>query len=264
MPENKKSSYYLRFLLLIAGLGGLLYGIDIGIIAAALLYLGKAVNLTVDQKSLIVAAVLVVQRFGVPLAGLIAPAALISAALGFGLQSFVQDIGAGLFITGERQYGFGDVVRISVMGVPTPAVGTVEAVTLRITRIRSESGEVIVTPNGHIIQVTNLSRDWARAVIDIPVPSSVDVANATDVLQRVGRQAYADEKMRRIMLDEPSVMGVETIEVGTLSLRMVARTLPGKQFEVGREIRARIIQAFREEGIIVSAELNTGRPTGAS
>jgi moderate conductance mechanosensitive channel len=111
----------------------------------------------------VVTAVLVVQRLGVPLAGLVAPAALISAALGFGLQRFIQDIGAGLFITGERQYGFGDVVRISVAGVPEPAFGTVEEVTLRVTRIRSVSGEVITTPNGQIVQVTNLSRDWAPA-----------------------------------------------------------------------------------------------------
>src|SRR6201999_4270962 len=147
----------------------------------------------------IVAAVLIVQNLGVPLAGLVAPAALISAALGFGLQRFVQDIGAGFFITGERQYGFGDVVRISVTGVPEPAVGTVEEVTLRVTRIRSMSGEVIITPNGQITQVTNLARDWARPVIDLPVPSSVHVGHATEVLQRVGRDIYADDRLRKMM-----------------------------------------------------------------
>jgi len=210
----------------------------------------------------VVTAVLVVQRLGVPMAGLVAPAALISAALGFGLQRFVQDIGAGFFLTGERQYGFGDVVRISVAGVSEPAVGTVEEVTLRVTRIRSVSGEVIITPNGQIVQVTNLSRDWARAVIDVPVPSSVDVSHATDVLQRVGQEAYADERLRAMMLDQPTVMGVERIEVDTFAVRMVARTLPGLQFDVGREIRARVASAFRREGIIVAAELDTGRPTG--
>jgi small conductance mechanosensitive channel len=212
----------------------------------------------------VVTAVLVVQRIGVPLAGLVAPAALISAALGFGLQRFVQDIGAGFFLTGERQYGFGDVVRISVSGVPEPAVGTVEEVTLRVTRIRSVSGEVIITPNGQIVQVTNLSRDWARAVIDVPVPSSVDVGHATEVLQRVGRDAYADDRLRKMMLDEPTVMGVERIEVEAFSVRMVARTLPGMQFDVGREIRARVASAFRKEGIIVSAELDTGHATGSA
>jgi moderate conductance mechanosensitive channel len=80
-----------------------------------------------------------------------------------------------LFITGERQYGFGDVVRITVAGGAAPATGTVEEVTLRVTRIRSVSGEVITTPNGQIIQVTNLSRDWARAVVDVPVPSTVEL-----------------------------------------------------------------------------------------
>jgi small-conductance mechanosensitive channel len=210
----------------------------------------------------VVTAVLIVQRLGVPLAGLVAPAALISAALGFGLQRFVQDIGAGFFITGERQYGFGDVVRIAVSGVSEPAVGTVEEVTLRVTRIRSLSGEVITTPNGQIVQVTNLSRDWARAVIDVPVPSSVDVGHATGVLQHVGNEAYNDDRLRKMMLDEPSVMGVERIEVDVFAVRMVARTLPGMQFAVGREIRARVASAFLREGIIVAADLDTSQATG--
>ena len=143
-----------------------------------------------------------------------------------------------------------------------PAFGTVEEVTLRVTRIRSLSGEVIITPNGQIVQVTNLSRDWARSVIDVPVPSTVDVGDATEVLQKVGQEVYADEGLRRMMLDEPSVMGVERIEVDTFSLRMVARTLPGKQFDVGREIRARVASAFLREGIIVSTELDTSEATG--
>jgi moderate conductance mechanosensitive channel len=210
----------------------------------------------------IVTTVLVVQRLGVPLAGLVAPAALISAGLGFGLQRFVQDIGAGFFITGERQYGFGDVVRISVTGVTPPAFGTIEEVTLRVTRLRSESGEVIIIPNGQIVQVTNLSRDWARAVIDVPVPSSVDVGHATEVLEQVGKEIYAEDRLRKLMLDQPTVMGVESIDVDTFKVRMVARTLPGMQFDVGREIRARVASAFRTEGIIVSAELDTGAATG--
>ncbi len=212
----------------------------------------------------IVTAVLIVQHLGVPLAGLVAPAALLSAALGFGLQRFVQDIGAGLFITGERQYGFGDVVRIAVSGVSQPVTGTVEDVTLRVTRIRSVSGEVITTPNGQIVQVTNLSRDWARAVIDVPVPSYVDVSHVTDILHRVGQDAYNDDRLRKLMLDPPTVMGVEKIEVDTFSVRMVARTLPGVQFDVGRELRARVASAFRYEGINVSADLDTGRATGGA
>jgi len=212
----------------------------------------------------VITAVLVVERLGVPLAGLVAPAALLSAALGFGLQRFVQDIGAGFFITGERQYGFGDVVRISVAGVTEPAVGTVEDVTLRVTRIRSDRGEVITTPNGQIIQVTNLSRDWARAVIDVPVPAAIDVSRVTGILKRVGQEVWEDDALRKMMLDPPTVMGVERIEVDTFSVRMVARTLPGMQFDVGREIRAQVASAFRAEGISVSADLDTGRATGGA
>jgi small-conductance mechanosensitive channel len=212
----------------------------------------------------VVAAVLIVQNLGVPLAGLVAPAALVSAALGFGLQRFVQDIGAGLFITGERQYGFGDVVTIAIGGGVPSVTGTVEDVTLRVTRLRTLSGEVITTPNGQITQVTNLSRDWARAVLDVPVPSAVDVSHVTDILKRVGEEAYDDERLRKMMLDPPTVMGVERIEVDTFSVRMVARTLPGMQFDVGRELRARVALAFRYEGINVSADLDTGRATGGA
>lgn len=212
----------------------------------------------------LVTAVLIVQLLGIPLAGLVAPAALLSAGLGFGLQRFVQDIAAGFFITGERQYGFGDVVRIAVANVTQQVTGTVEEVTLRVTRIRSVSGEVITTPNGQIAQVTNLSRDWARAVIDVPVPASVDVNQVTDILRQVGDAAYGDDELRKVLLDPPTVMGVEKIEVDTFSVRMVARTLPGKQFDVGRELRARVASAFRREGIHVATELDTGRATGGA
>ena len=224
----------------------------------------QVVTWTVLAVIYMVTTVLIVQRLGVPLAGLVAPAALLSAALGFGLQRFVQDIGAGFFLTGERQYGFGDVVKIRVASVTEQVTGTVEDVTLRVTRIRSVSGEVITTPNGQIVQVTNMSRDWARAVIDVPVPAGVDVHRVTEVLRGVGADVYADEELRRMLLDPPTVMGVEKIEVDTFSVRMVARTLPGKQFDVGREIRARVTSAFLREGIHVAAELDTGQATGAA
>jgi moderate conductance mechanosensitive channel len=224
----------------------------------------QVVTWTVLAVIYIVTAILVIERLGVPLAGLVAPAALLSAALGFGLQRFVQDIGAGFFIAGERQYGFGDVIRIAIAGVPEQATGTVEDVTLRVTRIRSLSGEVITTPNGQIIQVTNLSRDWARAVLDVPVPSAVEVNRVTEILRQVGRETSADQRLRKMMLDPPTVMGVERIEVDTFSVRMVARTLPGMQFEVGRELRARVASAFLVEGINVSASLDTAHAVGSS
>ena len=174
------------------------------------------------------------------------------------------DVLSGFFVITERQYGYGDVVRLSIPGTGTPVQGTVEDVTLRVTQLRTVNGEVVITPNGQIVQATNLSRDWARAVIDVPVPSSADVSTVTAILQDVGTTAYADDDLRPLLLDAPTVMGVESIEVDTLNIRIVARTLPGKQFEVGRMMRARIADALRTEGIFVAPSLNTDEPSGQS
>jgi len=204
-----------------------------------------------------VTAVLVVQRLGIPLTSLVAPATVAGVALGFGAQRVVQDILAGFFIVSERQYGFGDVVRMSTLGATTGVTGTVEEVTLRITRLRTISGEVVIIPNGQLVQVTNLSKDWARAVIDVPVSVTSDVSHVTQVLRQVGDQAFADEELKPILLDPPTVMGIESMDVDQLSIRMVARTLPGKQFEASRALRVRIAQALRTEGITVPQPVTT-------
>jgi small conductance mechanosensitive channel len=198
----------------------------------------------------------------VPLSGLVAPATVAGVALGFGAQRIVQDILAGFFVITERQYGFGDVVRLTVPGTGAPVQGTVEDVTLRVTQLRTVNGEVVITSNGQIVQAANLSRDWARAVVDVPVPSTVDVSRVTAILQDVGAAAYSDDELRPLLLDPPSVMGVESIEVDQLNIRIVARCLPGKQFDVGRELRARIADALRKEGIIVAPTLDTEAPSG--
>jgi small conductance mechanosensitive channel len=210
----------------------------------------------------IATAILVAQRLGVPLTSFVAPASVAGVALGFGAQRVVQDLLAGFFMIAERQYGFGDLVRMSVIGVPTPVLGTVEDVSLRITTVRSVNGEVVITPNGQIVQVTNLSRDWARAVIDVPIPVMVDVNRVSEILRQVGAAAFEDEELHPLLLDSPSVMGVESIEVDQFKIRMVARTLPGKQFEVGRALRVRIARTFLHEGINVQTGLDTAQPTG--
>jgi len=210
-------------------------------------------------------AVMVIQELGFPLSGFIAPATVIGLALGLGAQRMVQDLLAGFFIVSERQFGVGDVVRISATGVTLPITGTVEEVTLRVTRVRTLDGEVIITSNGQIAQVTNLSRDWARAVIDVPVPVSVDVAHVDEILQRVRTEAFSDTHLHPLLLDAPSVMGVQSMDVDHLNVRVIARTLPGKQFEVARELRARITLAFAHAGILLPAPVvDTDEPSAAS
>jgi len=217
-----------------------------------------------------VAVFAVLDRAGIPIGGLVAPATVLGVGLGFGAQRIVGDVLAGFFIITERQYGFGDVVSIQVVGGVEAAEGTIEDVTLRVTRLRSANGEVITLPNGQIVKVTNLSRDWARAVVDVPVPTSTDVNRVNEILREVGAEAFRDPQLRPLLLDPPSVMGVETIDLEQVNVRMVARTLPGKQFDVGRDLRARVVLAFRREGLGVpaataaspTAELGAPSPDG--
>ena len=196
-----------------------------------------------------IAIFFVLDRLGVPVTGLVAPATVLGVGLGFGAQRIVSDVLAGFFIITERQYGFGDVVAINVVGAGEAATGTVEDVTLRVTRVRSANGEVITVPNGQIVKVVNLSRDWARAVVDVPVPSSSDVNRVNEILREVGAEAFRDPALRKLLLDPPSVMGVESLDLDQVNVRVVARTLPGKQFEVGRDLRARVVLAFRRQGL---------------
>lgn len=210
----------------------------------------------------VVAGLLVLQRFGVSLSAIVPAATVAGVALGFGAQRIVQDLLAGFFLFTERQYGYGDLIRIEAVGVGTPVTGTVEEFSLRTTTVRTSAGEVVITPNGQIVQTTNLSRGWARAVIDVPVPATADINHVSDVLRGVGRAAYEDEKLRPLLLDVPTVMGVESIDLDQFQVRVVARTQPGKQFTVGRTLRAMITRQLLAEGIRTSAQLATSEPTG--
>jgi small conductance mechanosensitive channel len=208
-----------------------------------------------------VAVALVLNRFGLPFESLVAPLAAGGVALGLGAQRLVADLIGGSFIIAERQYGLGDLIKVA----PTPqtegALGTVEDLTLRITRLRTPSGERVIIPNGQIVQVTNLSSDWARAVVDVPLRLGTDIGRATAILHEVGAAAYADPELRDVLLDEPTVMGVESFEADQVTLRIVARTLPGRQFQVARQLRVRIAEALRREGLQSVPDAAAGTPT---
>jgi moderate conductance mechanosensitive channel len=182
----------------------------------------------------VVVSVDVINTLGLPVGSLVAPAAVLGAALGFGAQRIVADLLSGFFIITEKQYGFGDLVQLTITGSSNDARGTVEDVALRVTKLRTGDGEVYTVPNGQIVKSLNLSKDWARAGIDIPVPTSADMNRVNEVLRGVSASA---------------MMGVESIGVDTVKLQMVARTLPGKQFEVGRRLRELVIAALRRAGI---------------
>jgi small conductance mechanosensitive channel len=178
----------------------------------------------------------------------VAPATVIGAALGFGAQQLVKDLLSGFFIILEKQYGFGDLVTLTVVSA-TEASGTVENVTLRVTRLRSSDGELFTIPNGQIVKTVNLSKDWARAVVDIPVQAGADLSMINDTLRQACEHALEDKTLGELLLDAPTLMGVESIAVDVVTLRLVARTLPGKQFEAGRRLRALVVRALARVGV---------------
>lgn len=196
----------------------------------------------------IVVAVQLADILNFSIRGFVAPATVVGAALGFGAQQMVRDLLAGFFIILEKQYGFGDLVTLTVVST-TDATGTVENVTLRVTRLRASDGELLTIPNGQIVKTVNLSKDWARAVVDIPVPTGADLGMINDTLRQACEHALDDKLLGELLLDAPTLMGVESIEVDVVTLRLVARTLPGKQFEAGRRLRALVVRALARAGV---------------
>ena len=217
----------------------------------------QAVASVISDLAIALLAVMVVVQvtdiLEIPVSSLVAPAAVLGAALGFGAQRVVQDLLSGFFISTEKQYGFGDLVQLT-LGSSNDAMGTVEDVTLRVTKLRTSEGEMYTIPNGQIMKSLNLSKDWARAVIDIPVPASADLAHVNVVLGEVCEAAPEDPGLNELLLDKPKLMGIESIELDTVNLRMVARTLPGKQFEVGRKLRLLVVAALTRAGIVTPAD----------
>lgn len=222
----------------------------------------QAVASVISWVSIVLISIVVIVQIGSVLqfsvGGLIAPATVVGAALGFGAQQLVKDLLSGFFIIVEKQYGFGDLVSLTVSGIAAEARGTVENVTLRVTRLRSSDGELFTIPNGSIVKTINLSKDWARAVVDIPVSTSADLNRVNEVLHQECERALENPHLGDLLLDAPTVMGVESIELSTVTLRLVARTLPGKQFEAGRQLRVLVIRALAKAGIVTAADATVG------
>ncbi|MDA8342008.1 MAG: mechanosensitive ion channel family protein [Actinomycetota bacterium] len=213
----------------------------------------EAVEWTATALAFVVSIVLAVDLLGVPLTSLVAPATVAGVAIGFGAQQVVGDLLAGFFLFAEHQFGFGDVIRLSMPGQNTGITGTVEELTLRVTKVRTAQGELIIVPNSALRQVTNLSKDWSRAVVDVPIPVEEDLDEVTTLLRGVLDALKQDRRWHDRLLGDPVIAGVETIDVGYVRLRLIARTLPGKQFDVERELRYRVATALRTAGIMTPA-----------
>lgn len=194
-----------------------------------------------------IAVLLVLDRLGVNLAPLIASAGIVGVALGFGAQSIVKDALTGFFILLENQFGVGDVLEVQTTA--NPVSGKVEAFTLRATVLRAFDGTLHVIPNGNIQIVSNKSRGWARAIVDVRFAYGEDVEKVRGILDELFEEVRDDATLREWIMDGPSVLGMERLGEWALVLRVVADTRPSKRFDVERDLRERIAGRLAERGI---------------
>ena len=181
----------------------------------------------------------VLDRLTIPIAPQLSRVGILGVAIGFGAQELVKDFIAGMFMLLEDQYGVGDVIDTGA------AIGTVEAVTLRVTRLRDSDGRVWYIRNGTITRVGNESQGWSRAYMDVPVSYTSDITTVRVLLEHVAEEIWADVEFRETMLvEQPKVYGVEQLSDSTLVFRLSAKTLPAQQAQVARELRLRVKSAL--------------------
>ncbi|MEP6630539.1 MAG: mechanosensitive ion channel domain-containing protein [Lapillicoccus sp.] len=193
------------------------------------------------------ALLMILDLLGLPLAPLLASAGVGGLAIGFGAQSLVKDFFSGVFMIAEDQFGVGDVIDTGTVS------GTVEEVTLRITRLRDADGVVWYLRNGEILRVGNRSQGWSVAVVDVQVGYREDLRRVTDVLNGAVGPLAETEPWSADLTETPAVTGIESMGGGLVTLRASARCQANRHIVVEREMRERIKDAFDAEGIEMAA-----------
>lgn len=205
----------------------------------------------------VVAGTLVLDAVGISIAPVLATAGVAGLAIGFGAQSLIKDYFTGFFLLLEDQVRQGDIVEIS------GKAGQVEEVTLRYVRLRDGDGFVHFIPNGEIKLVTNRTRGFARAVVDVGIGYGVDVEKAMAVMREVGQTMRADEKWRSRLAADTEILGVEKLADSSVVLRAQLQVVPPSERDnVKREFQKRLKKAFDERGIeIPFPQLSVHLPT---
>jgi small-conductance mechanosensitive channel len=204
--------------------------------------IGSVLRSFVTATVFTMAALLVFGEFGFNLAPLLASAGIVGVALGFGAQSLVKDLIAGLFMLLEDQYGVGDTVDLG------EATGIVETVGLRITTVRDGRGVLWYIRNGEIVRVGNKSQGWAMVVIDIPI-GFVNSEQASAVLRDAAGAVAAQPEHQNEFLEPPDVVGVEQLTVDGATIRTIAKTTADGQVTVQRELQRALTEALENSGL---------------
>jgi len=191
----------------------------------------------------LVAAMMVIKELGFDVKPILAGAGIIGLAVSFGAQNLVRDIISGLFIIIENQIRVGDVAIINGTG------GLVEAINLRTTVLRGLDGTVHIFPNGTINTLSNMTHEYSYYVFDIGVAYKEDVDRVMEILKEIGNEIMQDEYYRSLIIEPLEIWGVDKFADSAVIIKARIKTLPIKQWEVGREINRRIKKRFDEEGI---------------
>lgn len=203
-----------------------------------------------------IATVLILGELGINLAPIVASAGIVGVALGFGAQNLVKDYLNGIAIILEDQYGVGDTVDLG------EAIGTVEAVGLRTTRLRDVEGVVGYVRNGEILRVANQSQGTASVIVDMPVAHGTDLELARSEMRRVLEEMAESSDDKDAFLDDPQVLGVQAVSAVGITLRAVLTVTPLDRYRVGRDAKQRISEAFTAAGIQAPAVSFPGTANG--
>jgi len=205
--------------------------------------LARIVEATARVLVLIAAFLMVMKEVGIEIGPLLAGAGILGLAVSFGAQNLVRDVIAGFFILLENHMNVGDVVQVA--GV----AGLVESMGLRVTVLRDLEGKVHIVPNGEIKVVTNMTKEWSRAVIEIGVAYKEDVDRVIEVLKSVGEELRQDPEFSSMILEPMEVLGLDSFGESSVNIKVMFKTLPIKQWTVAREFRRRVKKMFDAEGI---------------
>ena len=180
--------------------------------------------------------------FGLDLTQILAAAGVVGIAIAFGAQTLVKDVLSGMFIWGERSLTVGDVVTINDLS------GTVEAMTIRTTTIRNFNGNIYIIPNGDIRAITNMSRGFKRAVVNVPCPYE---ANQEQLVAMVREEMMIAAKEIEGLRSVPEVMSIVSFEPNAVMLQIAVPCPVGQHWRIERDIRSRVKARFDREGIIM-------------
>ncbi len=193
----------------------------------------------------IVLGLMLISRLGVDITPMLTGLGIGGLALSLGLQTLIGDLVAGLFILVENHFGVGDVIEVGGM------TGTVEHMTLRTTYLRDLNGRVHIVPNGEIRIVSNHTRHWSQARVEVGVAYEEDLDHVLEVMRRTSEELAQDPAFAAHILEAPVVQGPISLDDWAITMRVLMKTSPGQHWAIARELQKRLHAAFRENGITI-------------